>query len=37
MESREMVVMNLSVGKEQRRRHREQAYGHSGEGQGVMN
>ena len=29
MESRKMIVMNLSAGRRWRRRHREQTFGHS--------
>ena len=29
MESRKMIVMNLSAGQRWRRRHREQTFGHS--------
>ena len=32
MESRKMVRMNLFAGLQWRRRHREQTYGHGGEG-----
>ena len=39
MESRKMVLMNLSAGQQQRHRHREPAYGHGSrkEGEGEMN
>ena len=30
MESRKMVLMNLYAGQQQKYRHREQTYGHSG-------
>ena len=30
MESRQMVLMNLSVGQQWKNRHREQTYGHRG-------
>ena len=32
MESREMVLMNFFAGQQWRNRHREQTYGHEGEG-----
>ena len=37
MESRKMVLMNLSAGWQWRHRHRDQTCGHRGEGEGGMN
>ena len=37
MESRKMVLMNLLLGQQWKRRHKEQTYGHSGEEEGGMN
>ena len=37
LESRKMALIKLLAGQEERRRHREQTYGHSGEGENGMN
>ena len=34
MKSRNMVLVTLFVGQQRKRRHTEQTYGHSGEGEG---